>query len=146
MTQRGGKWMGFAVAGATLLVYLPAVFNNFVEWDDALIITSNPRFNPSTWGTVVYYCTHAVWNLYMPVTCMLWAALARLGRVGTPDAMGTQMDPYVFHLAQVAIFAGLIIFLQVVNNVLFYVLDVLIDIRNVDFLIHLHHLLKKLQE
>ena len=101
MTQRGAKWMGFAVAAATLLVYLPAVFNNFVEWDDALIITSNPRFNPSTWGTVIYYCTHVVWNLYMPVTCMLWAALAKLGTVSTPDAMGTQMNPYVFHLAQV---------------------------------------------
>jgi hypothetical protein len=101
MTQRGARWMGFAIAAATLLIYLPAVFNNFVEWDDALIITTNPRFNPPTWGTVFYYCTHVVWNLYMPVTCMLWAALARLGTVSTPDAMGTQMNPYLFHLAQV---------------------------------------------
>jgi Flp pilus assembly protein TadD len=101
MKPSGSRWAAAAVAGATLLVYLPAVFNNFVEWDDGLIITSNPRFYSPTWETVGYYWTHRVFNLYMPITCTLWAALAKLGTVGTADAMGTRLNPYLFHLAQV---------------------------------------------
>jgi protein O-mannosyl-transferase len=97
------KWAAWLVAGVTLLIYLPAVFNNFVEWDDSLIITNNPRFISPSWETVGYYWTHRVFNLYMPITCTLWAALAKLGMVGTPDAMGTRLNPYLFHFAQVVL-------------------------------------------
>ena len=96
------KWAAWLVAGATLLIWLPAVFNNFVEWDDAIFITSNPRFNPPTWGTICYYWSHAGSNLYIPITYTFWAVLARVGQVSTPDMMGTQLNPYLFHLGQVA--------------------------------------------
>jgi hypothetical protein len=87
------------VAVVVLAVYWPAISNDFVEWDDLMLILSNPRFNPPTWASVGWYWTHAAWNLYMPLTCTLWAGLAKLGWVATPDQFGGHMDPYVFHLA-----------------------------------------------
>jgi hypothetical protein len=89
------------VAGITLAVFLPAVFNDFVDWDDVTFIVGNPRFNPPTLETVRYYWTHAGGILYIPGSFTLWAALARIGYIQTADAMGTRLNPYIFHLASV---------------------------------------------
>jgi protein O-mannosyl-transferase len=82
-------------------VYLPAVFNDFVDWDDLSLIIQNPRFNHPTLETIGYYAAHPFVSLYMPVTCALWAALGKIGSVTTADALGAQINPYIFHLASV---------------------------------------------
>ena len=40
------------VVAVTLLVWLPCVGNDFLEWDDLPLIVLNPRMNPPTWRNV----------------------------------------------------------------------------------------------
>ena len=89
------------VAGVTFLVWLPCLWNDFVEWDDLAMIIANPRFNPPTVRTVGWYWTHVAWNLYQPLTCTLWGVLAKVGWVNTADQFGGHLNPAVFHLAGV---------------------------------------------
>lgn len=98
--ERAG-WLGPLIAGVTFLVFLPAVFNDFVAWDDVTFVAGNPRFNPPTLETLRFYWTHAGSNLYIPLTYTLWAALAKLAYVSTADSLGTRLNPYIFHLASV---------------------------------------------
>jgi hypothetical protein len=98
-TRSSAGWV--VVTGVTFLAYLPAIFHSFVEWDDVTFIAGNPRFNPVSVATISYYWTHAGENIYMPVSYTLWAGLARMGAVGTPDATGSRLNPYLFHLASV---------------------------------------------
>ncbi len=49
-------WLTIALVA---VVYLPAIFNDFVEWDDAIFIVANPRFRPPTFETVTYYWAHS---------------------------------------------------------------------------------------
>jgi hypothetical protein len=89
------------------------VFNEFVEWDDFTFIVANPRFNPPTWDTLRFYWTHAGFNLYMPVSYVLWAGLAKLAWLAQPDPVsGTHLNPYVFHFCGVLlhVIAGLAVF------------------------------------
>ena len=95
---RRSSLAGWIVAGIVLAVFLPSVFNDFVDWDDLPMIVQNPRFNPPAWSGVGWYWTHAAWNLYMPLTCTLWAALAKIGWVATADQFGGHMNPLVFHI------------------------------------------------
>ncbi len=86
----------------TLLVWLPMTMrNDFVDWDDLLMIVSNPRFNPPTLEGIGWYWTHVAWNLYQPLTCTLWGILANVSWVETADQFGGHANPAVFHLASV---------------------------------------------
>jgi protein O-mannosyl-transferase len=87
------------LAFVVLAVYLPAVFNNFVDWDDLTLIIQNPRFNHPTFASFGFYFTHSFQNLYMPVTCAVWAGLGKIGSINNSDALGAHINPYVFHLA-----------------------------------------------
>lgn len=79
----------------TFTAFVLSISFDFV-WDDWKTLVQNPRLNPPTWASLGYYWTHAAWNLYMPVTCSVWAALARLGY-----GYGNHFNPAVFHLANV---------------------------------------------
>src|SRR5690349_13813413 len=106
------RWMTpLIVAGLTLCVWLPTLRNDFVDWDDLLMIVSNPRFNPPTVQGVGWYWTHIAWNLYQPLTCTLWGALAKVGWVQSPDQFGGHMNPAVFHLASILLHLAATLFL-----------------------------------
>ncbi|HSV15143.1 MAG TPA: hypothetical protein VLI90_12865, partial [Tepidisphaeraceae bacterium] len=87
---------------ATLIVFGQSIAFEFVS-DDWIVILNNPHINPPTWGSFGYYWTHIAWNLYMPVTCMVWAGLARFAQLSQVDASGFSLNPYVFHFASVTL-------------------------------------------
>ena len=87
----------------TLVVWLPALRNDFVDWDDLNMIVHNPRFNPPTWVGTGWYWVHPAWNLYQPMCATLWASLARFSWVDAPDQFGGHLNPQVFHLAGIVL-------------------------------------------
>ena len=89
---------GLIVLAIVFAVFAQCIFFDFVGWDDALFITSNPRFNPATIGTVWFYWTHAGFNLYMPMTYSLWTGVAKLAELPVADAAGNRLNPFIFHL------------------------------------------------
>jgi protein O-mannosyl-transferase len=92
-----------------LLAFAPAMGAEFVRWDDSVTLHHNPRLNPPSWRNVAFY-----WNdwrrgengLYVPLTYTVWSALAWAGRVDQPDPAGIQLNPWVFHSANVALHAA----------------------------------------
>jgi hypothetical protein len=92
-------------------VWAQSLANDFVHWDDLDMIVRNPMFNPPTWAGVGWYWVHPAWNLYQPLTTTLWAGLAWVGWVRTPDAFGGHMNPAVFHLAGIVLHLATALFL-----------------------------------
>jgi protein O-mannosyl-transferase len=76
-------------------------------YDDWIVVVHNVHLNPPRWGSLGYYWTHIAWNLYMPVTCMAWGILVRLGYTAQADPYGNHLNPAVFHLANITLHACL---------------------------------------
>ncbi|MGH7180101.1 MAG: hypothetical protein ACREJC_22175, partial [Tepidisphaeraceae bacterium] len=91
------------VAVATLLCFAPLCAHEFSWWDDWANIHQNKLLNPPTWKSLGHYWTHAEHGLYMPVTYTVWTGLATIARVGSPDASGISLNPWVFHTANVIV-------------------------------------------
>jgi Tfp pilus assembly protein PilF len=62
-----------AVIGCTFQTVLR---NDFVNWDDQSEILENPDFNPVTVNGLLWNWSHTRLSLYMPLTYMVWAAVA----------------------------------------------------------------------
>src|SRR5580692_7115836 len=96
------KWLGVAVAFASILAFWPILNNNFITLDDGNLVSRNPDFNPpqpSHWG---HYWTgpnqeaYKPHELYMPLTNMLWGVTSMIAQ--TADTTGkTTLNPAVFH-------------------------------------------------
>ena len=92
-----------------LLTFAPAMSAEFVRWDDAYTLHHNKRLNPPTCRNVGAYWRE--WRtgekgLYVPLTYTLWSGLAWAGHVSQPDPAGIQLNPWVFHSANVALHAA----------------------------------------
>src|SRR3954469_7863666 len=96
-----GAWKAWRIGliALVLIAYSPLFTADFTVWDDRYNIAENPHLNPPTLAGVWYYWQHAAFDLYIPVTYTAWAILARVGFVGSADASGTHLNPYVFHAA-----------------------------------------------
>jgi hypothetical protein len=77
------------------------VTHTFTPIDDASTISLNERMNPPRWGVegLLWYWRHAHLALYIPLTYMVWGALATATWVPTPDEYGLHLDPRIFHAA-----------------------------------------------
>ena len=53
---------------ATLLVFLPALGNQFVNWDDEVTLVSNPSFRGLGWDQLRWMFTSTLGGHYIPVT------------------------------------------------------------------------------
>jgi protein O-mannosyl-transferase len=93
------------VALVTVATFGRAATHEFVDWDDRILIAINPRFNPPTWSSVLGYVwpRNADENLYIPATQMLWGLLAAIGHTEHTDPTGSLLDPWIFHLANLAL-------------------------------------------
>src|SRR5687768_10109588 len=98
---------------AVVLTFGAVFTNDFVTWDDVLVIAGNPRFNPPTLEGVFWYWTNS-FELYVPVTYTLWGALAWLGQLDSPDASGSYINPWLFHATSVLLHAtsALVVFMM----------------------------------
>jgi tetratricopeptide (TPR) repeat protein len=92
---------------ATTFVYWKVPQQEFVAWDDNILVYNNPYFNPVTAGNVTYFWRHAHEQLYMPLTYSAWAALADAARLPTPrEVIGVgnvDLNPRPFHIASLVL-------------------------------------------
>ncbi|MBA3015885.1 MAG: tetratricopeptide repeat protein [Proteobacteria bacterium] len=87
-------WIALVVV--VLVVLGPVIGHEFLDYDDAINITSNPEVTKfSLEGLLSFWLTPYV-NLYIPVTYNLWALLAKASGV-LPGAVVGQLNPALFH-------------------------------------------------
>src|SRR5690348_9348766 len=92
-----GRLFPLSLVVLTFAAFGKSVGFDFVS-DDWLVIVHNPQFNPPTWSSIGWYWNHVAWNLYMPVTCSVWGAVARVAWLPQADAVGSHFHPALFHL------------------------------------------------
>src|SRR5215831_8071799 len=94
-------WPGVLVATVTLLTFLPALRNDFVNWDDVENFLNNPHYRGLGWTNIRWMLTTAHLGHYIPVT---WLTLGL-------DYVLWGMDPRGYHFTAVllhALNAGLV--------------------------------------
>ena len=97
------------VAVVTAAVFARLAACSFTYWDDQDTIWGNPRLNPPSLSSALFYWTAigkgTPGELYTPVTYTAWSAQAAVaGR--PPDADGIRLSPAVFHAANVLVHAA----------------------------------------
>jgi len=75
----------------TYLVYLPALDNGFVEWDDQVNILNNQNYRGFDWPRIRWMFTSALFAHYQPLTWLTYAI----------DYTFWGMDPRGYHLTSV---------------------------------------------
>ncbi|MCS7034844.1 MAG: hypothetical protein NZ561_12750, partial [Phycisphaerae bacterium] len=113
------RWLGWLLVGAIAITFGRLIFAEFVSWDDPLTVAANPRMLPPTAGAVAGYWrlfpTPAAGEmrvinhesgLWIPLTYTIWSGLAALAQVGDGVQAPRELNPWVFHAANVAIHAG----------------------------------------
>jgi hypothetical protein len=83
------------VAVATLLVFLPALGNGFVNWDDDENFLWNPHYRGLGWSNLRWMFTAVHQGLYVP---MAWVTLGL-------DHVLWGMNPAGYHLTSVVLHA-----------------------------------------
>ena len=89
-----------------LVVITVAVFwqvhdHEFV-WDDDVNVYENPHLNPGPSPDILRFWQKPYKGLYIPLTYTVWATLARFTRTPT-TAEGTNLDPRLFHVANLVV-------------------------------------------
>ncbi len=90
------------VALLTLLVFLAALRNDFVNWDDVTSFLNNPGYRGLGWAQLKWMWTTHLMGRYIPIT---WMTLGL-------DYAIWEMDPFGYHLTSILFHA--------VNALLFY--------------------------
>jgi len=99
-------WLRVALVAAVLIAYAPLFTADFTVWDDTFNVSENPRLNPPTLASLGYYWSHSAYDIYIPMTYTVWAGIAKIAYVETPDASGSHLNPYLFHSANVLLHAA----------------------------------------
>jgi protein O-mannosyl-transferase len=82
-----------------VLALWPVVTAEFIPLDDPANVSRNPDYNPPALAKLGHYWTGPFLNMYAPLTYTAWAGVARLGWMDSVDHGGIQLNPYVFHAA-----------------------------------------------
>jgi len=90
---------------AVLAVHGRISLHEFAGPDDHNTLYKNPHFNPPSVHGVVWYWTHPAESLYIPLTYTVWGTLAAVAQLDIPDDRGITLNPWVFHLASLAVHA-----------------------------------------
>lgn len=88
------------LAVVVMVVFGSLLQAEFTWWDDASTIHHNPRLNPPSWDSLVYYWTHAEYAIFIPLTYTVWSVLSLVART-TPDDLGISLNPFWFHFSNV---------------------------------------------
>ncbi|MGD0542560.1 MAG: hypothetical protein ABSB33_13690, partial [Tepidisphaeraceae bacterium] len=91
---------------AVLLVFGRILSNEFVNWDDNPLIYSNPNIaNPTFTGLLHHWNPKDPNNseMYDPLVFTLWWSLAHVAQLETPDFLGSKLNPYVYHAANLLV-------------------------------------------
>lgn len=87
----------------TLAVFWPMAQFDFVAWDDLENVASNKDFNPVTVESFQNFWTRPYRNMYIPIAYSTWALIALAARSSAPDPGGITLNPYIFHIANLAV-------------------------------------------
>jgi len=89
-----------------LIVITVAVFwqvhDHEFGWDDDINVYENPHLNPGLSPDILHFWQKPYKGLYIPLTYTVWATLARFARTPT-TAEGTNLDPRLFHVANLVV-------------------------------------------
>ena len=95
--RRWGDWILVALLVlGTAAVFLPAVDNDFVDWDDIENFVNNPHYRGLAWPQLRWMWSSARLGHYIPVT---WMTLGL-------DYVLWEMDPFGYHLTNVLLHAA----------------------------------------
>lgn len=98
-----------------LIVFWPLYFADFTSWDDLVWVGRNPAFNPPTVQSIGAFWDprHPFEDLYVPVTFTAWGLVSAVARLDVPDANGVQLNPAIFHVANLLlhVLSGIVVYL-----------------------------------
>ncbi|MCS7049569.1 MAG: tetratricopeptide repeat protein [Verrucomicrobiae bacterium] len=84
----------------TLIAHLPALWNDFVWWDDPTHVTQNPVIRALTWENLQAMFTQPIAKLYCPLT---WLSFALDYQLWGRNPVGYHLTNLVLHAANVAL-------------------------------------------
>ncbi|MBU0611543.1 MAG: tetratricopeptide repeat protein, partial [Armatimonadetes bacterium] len=93
-----------AVAGITLLVFLPALRNGFVNWDDDKNLLDNDHFRGLGWPQIRWMLTTYWVGHYHPLTWLSLAIDYRIWGLGERGAFGFHLTNMVVHALNALLF------------------------------------------
>ncbi len=93
------RWWRLFLVVITLVVFLPALRNGFLNWDDNQHIIDNPMLRS---GRFLQFWVRPYFGLYIPITYSIWALFAAVNDGGPPNAL-------VFHALNVVVHAGTVL-------------------------------------
>jgi len=85
-----------ALALVTFLVFLPALWNDFVEWDDQVTLTGNQEYRGLTWPHIRWMFSTVLLGHWIPLTWLTFGL----------DFVIWGMKPAGYHLTSLGIFAA----------------------------------------
>jgi hypothetical protein len=88
-------WIAFSVAFVTFAVFLPALRNGFVNWDDYELLVDNPRYRGLGWEQVSWMFSTFHNGHYQPLSWMTFAL----------DYLIWGMEPFGYHLTNLVLHA-----------------------------------------
>jgi hypothetical protein len=98
----GSQWLApLGVALITLIVFLPALTNGFVNWDDDQILVENNEYRSLGWTALRWMFTTFHMGHYEPFT---WLSFALDYKIWGMDAFGYHLTNVILHAANAALF------------------------------------------
>ncbi|MDQ3813349.1 MAG: tetratricopeptide repeat protein, partial [Armatimonadota bacterium] len=95
------------LVAVTLGVFYPVLRQEFVPWDDDILVYENPYLEAVTPSKILHFWRQPYQKLYTPVTYSLYALLAPMAQapqpLTTPGGGQSTLDPRVFHLANLVL-------------------------------------------
>jgi len=85
-----------ALTLVTLLVFLPALWNGFVEWDDQVTLYENQEYRGLTWPHIRWMFTTVLMGHWIPLTWLTFGL----------DYVVWGMNPLGYHLTSLVAFAA----------------------------------------
>ncbi|HYL76242.1 MAG TPA: tetratricopeptide repeat protein [Bryobacteraceae bacterium] len=98
---RAYKTFPLTVALATLIVFLPALWNGFVDWDDVTNFVENMNYRGLGLTQIHWMWTSHLMNRYIPIT---WMTLGLDYTVWGMEPLGYHLTNILWHAANAVIF------------------------------------------
>jgi protein O-mannosyl-transferase len=95
------RWLPFALAAVTVVVFLPVLRNSFVEWDDSVNLFENPSYRGLGWKQIQWMFTNTLMGHYIPVT---WLTFGLDYTLWGMNPLGYHLTNLLLHGANAALF------------------------------------------
>ncbi len=101
LPSRGLKLVPVGLIVLTLAALRRLAGAEFLSWDDYYTVALNPAINRTGMPDFLWAWTTPFMGLYIPITYSFWMLLSPLGYVAQPDAVGSHLNSWIFHAANV---------------------------------------------